>query len=138
MSNLPNMDGREPELADLSHIPVGGDIELDLHDLRIAQHEAAWQLARGLFIVKNRQYGDAISANGVIGSAIELAGISGRLHEIMVHGAITCIEELRDREPDTILTREKRNAILFDKFIDAINYGIIGLIMMRENNFTGK
>lgn len=105
------------------------------------QYERAVEMAKELFLRKNAEYGDAISECGVLGAVAELTGIAGRLKQVMMKNAITCAEEVitaASADPSPLLSRVERDAILRDKFIDSINYGVIGLMMMEDGNYTGK
>lgn len=91
---------------------------------RLQQYDEAVAKARELFERKNREYGDAIRWGGAAGAAIEFIGIAGRVKKVVLDGEH--------------LSAEQREEILRDKFIDAINYGAIGLLMLEERNYSGE
>lgn len=131
-----NRYARNP-LPDYSLDEVSESEEQELQRKRLEQYDRAVAKARALFREKNTEYKDAISANGVLGAVVEMAGIAQRLHQVLVHPAVTCVEELEGAET-RLLPRAKRNSIVTDKSLDAINFGIISLMMMEEGNWTGN
>ncbi len=92
--------------------------------VRLEQYDKAVAKARALFEKKNAEYGDAIRYGGAAGAAIEFIGIGGRLSRVVLDGES--------------LTPEQRKTILTDKFLDAINYGAIGLFLLEEGNYSGE
>lgn len=114
---------------------VLAELSTPLAEKRAIQYEQAVKEAFELFQRKNAEYGDAISGCGVLGAAAELQGVGARLAAVMFHRVPTCAEELESAQ---LPSREQRDAMLHDKFLDAINYGAIGLMMMAEGNYTGR
>lgn len=82
------------------------------------QYQRLKGLAAGVFVDRNTKYGDAFTEWGVLGAIVELTTISARLRQM-----------IRNKPFDT--------GEMKDKFIDSINYGVIGLMMLEENNWTG-
>lgn len=76
-----------------------------------------------LFREKNAAYGDSIEECGLLGVAVELISIAGRLKQLVL------------RNP-----RHGRDAIeqLENVLIDAHNYGSIAMYMLRTKNWEGK
>lgn len=108
---------------------------------RADQYDRFIALSRELFLRKNSEYGDAIADCGVLGAVAEITGIAGRLKNVMMTNAITTAEEVikaAQADPSPLLSKYERDGILRDKFIDSINYGVIGLMMMEDGNYTGK
>lgn len=90
---------------------------------RKQQYERLAKEARDLFSRKNKEYGDSIVYGGVYGAIIEFIGIAGRLQNL-----IDNFETLSPRS---------RNRAFRDSFLDLVNYSIIGLMMLEEQNFSG-
>lgn len=91
---------------------------MDVHDFGVSCEEG-----RKLFEEKNKQYGDSVEECGVLGVAVELIGIAGRLRQLV----------LRDPEHGRGNSSSVHNC-----FIDALNYGAIGLAMLRKDNWEGR
>lgn len=75
-----------------------------------------------LFEAKNKEYGDSVEADGLIGVAVQVRGISARLRNMVTlnpHHGQGSEEAIRDC------------------LRDAVNYGLIGLALMAKGNFEG-
>ena len=101
----------------------GPEIKLDVFAERDAQFHRAIVACEKLFQDKNRQYGDAISETGVLGSAVELVGIVARFKKLVI----------RDSSSGSNF---KKNLMEIAK--DAVIYSVIMMVMISENNWNGR
>lgn len=76
-----------------------------------------------MFRQKNAEYGDAIAETGVLGACVALIGDVGRLKQMVLNGTT----HGRDRKGN-----------LEDKLRDIAVQAVIGLMMLREENWEGK
>lgn len=98
---------------------------------RLAQFDATVALARQLFEQRNRGYRDAIRFNGLAGVLFEWAGIAGRLKALRN-------EVLRAYFAESAEDRGEAYGAVSDKLMDAVVYGIIGIILLNEGNILGE
>lgn len=93
---------------------------------RLKQYDRLVAECRALYDERNRGYRDSVRTLGVLGVLYEFNGIAGRLRalrrQIVVHqGGISKV--LR--------------ASLRDKLKDVINYGLIALMLLEDDNILG-
>ena len=90
---------------------------------RTNQYDKAVAAAKKIFEEKNAQYGDSITATGVLGASVELVGTSARLRQMVIK--------------DSTHGEAHREAVI-DVLKDQINYAVIALMMLSESNWDGK
>lgn len=116
----------QEELAKLQAIARGPAPEISpATQTRLAQYDKFVAEARVLFATRNTEYGDAIVNWGVLGAVVELTTVAARLRQVMLH-------------PDCVNSEERRMEVLHDKLRDGINFCLIGLMMLEDNNMQGK
>lgn len=95
---------------------------------RLEQYDRFVSAARNLFMGRNATYGDAFSEIGLVGSTAELAGVTARLKQLVL------------KDPAWVTGRPSVDTQLetYDKLLDAINYGLICLMLLQDDNFTGE
>lgn len=76
-----------------------------------------------LFENKNEEYGDTITATGVLGASVELIGAVARLKKLVL--------QAQDGG-------KSNTSALADVFKDIHNYSNIALMMMNEDNWRGR
>lgn len=84
-----------------------------------AQYIQCWTL----FLEKNAQYGNSIEETGVLGAVVELVAKNARLRQLVLR--------------DDFHGRKQADAVR-DTFRDLVNYGLIGLMMLEDDNFDGR
>ena len=90
---------------------------------RVEMFEKVCESCEQLFEKKNAEYGDSITATGVLGASVELVGTVARLKKLVL------------QDPGN----GKANiSALADIFKDIHNYANIALMMMKEDNWSGK
>lgn len=98
--------------------------DVDIYLKRADQWDRIVARAKNLFLYKNKQYQDGISANGVLGASVEIRGSAARLGAMVVrafdHG------------------RLERHDLKSNIFPDIINYAIIALMMIEDENWEGR
>lgn len=90
---------------------------------RTVQFQKACRAGEKIFVEKNAQYGDTITATGVLGASVELIGTSARLKQLV----------LKSGDGGEAAKKE-----LVDILKDIHNYANIALLMLAENNWTGE
>ena len=95
----------------------------DVQQVRKAQFREVCGSCEELFLERNEQYGDAITRTGVLGAAVEIAGISARIEHIVL------------RSDDA---GRSQQGTLTDLIKDLHNYANIAGIMLMEDNWKGK
>lgn len=90
---------------------------------RVSTFQKVCASCKDVFAAKNDQYGDSISATGVLGASVELIGTVARLKKLVLQA------------PDA---GEGNVQALADIFKDIHNYANIALMMMNEGNWRGK
>jgi len=90
---------------------------------RTEQYDKVVAAAKKLFEEKNAQYGDSITATGLLGASVELVGTGARLRQMVIK--------------DATHGEAHRQAVI-DVLKDQVNYAIIGLIMLSEGNWDGE
>jgi hypothetical protein len=98
--------------------------EGDVYEKRMYQWDQITKDARELFNRKNREYEDTIHTTGVLGAAVELIGVSARLRPMILHRA--------DHGWGV------KDALKKNIFVDILIYAVIALIMLQEDNWSGK
>lgn len=90
---------------------------------RLKQYQSEIEETLKIFVVKNHEYGDAIAETGVLGAVTEIVGVAARLNKLVLksteHGR-------RDKQQ------------IYDKLRDGLNYCVIGLMMLQDDNWEGK
>lgn len=94
---------------------------------RLKMYDEVVQDARMLFSLRNAEYGDGIEEGGVVGAVVEFIGCVSRLKQVVLHRSV---------DPET--KQGRWHEIVHDKLVDALNYSIIGLMMLAEGNLWGK
>lgn len=90
------------------------------------QHIQCWTL----FLERNKQYGNSIEETGVLGAVVELVAKNARLRELVLRNGSWGLgmdtptgTELEQRVKDTLQ--------------DLVNYGVIALMMLEDENYRG-
>lgn len=90
------------------------------------QHIQCWSL----FLERNKQYGNSIEETGVLGAVVELVAKNARLRELVLRNGSWGLgmdtptgTELEQRVKDTLQ--------------DLVNYGVIALMMLEDENYRG-
>ena len=96
---------------------------LDIQNKRSQQVDRVDKSCKELFLQKNDQYDDTIAATGVLGASVELLGAASRLKKLV----------LKDPKHG-----ESNAEVLIDVLKDLHNYANIALIMLSEDNWSGK
>ena len=99
----------------------------DPYRARLEQFNNACIEAHIIFEHRNKMYGDAITATGVLGATVELVGNIARLYQLVTK-AISC-------EP--AFSSSEKTAVI-DTLIDIHNYANIARLMLNENNIQGE
>jgi hypothetical protein len=91
--------------------------------MEVEKFSAICETLEKVFAVKNQQYGNAIHATGVVGASVELLGCVARLSQLV----------LKSKD----LGKSEKEAVL-NVFVDAHNYAVIGIMMLKDDNWTGN
>lgn len=81
--------------------------------------------ATNLFARKNREYGDAIVATGVMGAMVEVITVAARVQTML-------------KNPENFTIPDDFSNELWDKMLDLHNYANIVMMMIEDENWTGK
>ena len=87
---------------------------------RLTQFDTIVESSKEIFKRKNEQYGDAIARTGVLGSVVEIVGLSARLEHMVL-----AAPDAGKNNQEAIIAVVK----------DLINYGIISGIMIMDGNW---
>lgn len=101
------------------------------HDKQLKQYVAQAAECLALFDARNQQYKGSFRTLGVVGILYEFNGIAGRLRALRddllrLHFS-TFVEDVEDNR-----------AQLRDKLMDAVNYGLMALMLLEDENILGE
>lgn len=108
------------------HLPFKDPEVENKYVLQDKHFEEVASAAKRLFQRKNREYENTIVHTGLLGASVELVGIGGRLKALILHRHF--METFTDD-----ITKDVHNA-----FMDAIVYGVIGIMMLETGNLDGE
>lgn len=94
---------------------------------RLAQYDELVGQCRALFDERNRSYRDSFRTLGVLGILYEFNGIAGRLRSMR-----------HDLVEDRGHAGRGLRAMLTDKLMDAVNYGLMALMLLDDDNIIGE
>lgn len=90
---------------------------------RVERFKEICEMNATLFAQKNAQYGNTIVETGVLGASVELIGAVARLKKLVLKSGDG---------------GKKNKEALVDILMDIHNYANIALMMLAEDNFTGR
>ena len=84
-TSRPTANSKETEkLPDLELVIKTGSKSYQKTQERLKQFDAVAASSKEIFKFKNEQYGDAIARTGVLGSVVEIVGLSARLEHMVL------------------------------------------------------
>jgi hypothetical protein len=93
------------------------------HTATVREFKRQFDVACSTFEQKNREYGNAIHATGLLGSVTELIGCASRLGELVLQNP-----QAGEQNPGNV----------YDKLVDTVNYALISMMMLVIGNYRGE
>lgn len=90
------------------------------------KYENELMSCREIFVDRNRLYRGSFRRHGVYGAMMQLGGEIDKL-QTLVESLVLSLDP-----------REETRTKITDSLRDIVNYGLIGLIVAREDNYSGN